>query len=659
MNKLAREKSAYLKHSADQKIDWYPWNEEAFRKAKQDDKPLFLSSGAVWCHWCHVMAKESFYDDEIARILNNNFINIKLDRDERPDIDRRYQMAVAVMGAGGGWPLSVFLTFDKKPFFGGTYFPPEDRFGRPGFRKVLTAVLDLYHSKRSDIAEYTDKLAAALQTEPMEPGEIQESMLDNAVESIMSEFDAQHGGFGNSPKFPMPGAIDFLLTRYVITQEESLKHAVKKTLESMAAGGFYDHLGGGFHRYSTDEAWIIPHFEKMSDDNAWLLRNYLNAYTVLGDRLYREVSEGIISFIRQVLSDPAGGFYSSQDADVTPDDEGGYFIWTDDDFRELLSPEEYEILSLYMLHEAGSMHHDRRKKVLFAAMDTGEIAEKTGRDMSEIIEVVKRGKEKLLDARKKRQTPFIDKTLYTSINGMLISVFFLAYRVLKDYSLKDFAIKSLDKIMETGLVNNELFHTRGVKAFLDDYVHIIDALIAAYEATGLTPYIRRAEVLMDACLQKLWDRDNGGFFDTEEDILEMKIKGIEDIPHPSSNALCIRLFLKLYFITKRDVYYEYAEKALKLFSTKAAKTGIHAGFYFSAVDAYYYMCSLTLETPPGSELAEAAISLYAPLTSIVYGEDTDHILPCRKDICFEPVNSPDMLKNLFYSGKYLFKQKDE
>ncbi len=264
MNRLSKQKSAYLKHAATQNIDWYPWTEEAFERAKEEDKPIFLSSGAVWCHWCHVMAKESFYHDEIAAILNEKFISIKLDRDERPDIDRRYQMSVSLMGSGGGWPLSVFMTHDKRPFFGGTYYPPDDRQGRPGFRKVLLAVAELYKNKKGEIAEYSDKLMEALKPVPAAKGEISESLYDEISKSIASNYDSQNGGFGTEPKFPMFGVMEFLIEKYYLERDKKTEEMINKSLESMACGGFYDQIRGGFHRYSTDKAWIIPHFEKMA-----------------------------------------------------------------------------------------------------------------------------------------------------------------------------------------------------------------------------------------------------------------------------------------------------------------------------------------------------------------------------------------------------------
>jgi uncharacterized protein YyaL (SSP411 family) len=654
LNRLSNEKSAYLRHAASQKIDWYPWCEEAFERAREEDKPLFLSTGAVWCHWCHVMAKECFQDADIIRLLNENFISIKLDRDERPDIDKVYQQAVAAMGAGGGWPLSVFLTPDKKPFFGGTYFPPEDRFGRPGFKKVLTSVTGLYHSKREDIHPYTEKLIHVLQPKTLQQGEIGESYIENAEKTILSEIDLQHGGFGTAPKFPMSGATEFLLNRYVLTRKETTGFAIRKTLESMARGGFHDQIGGGFHRYSTDEGWIIPHFEKMADDNAWLLRNYITAYSVFGDDYLRKVAEGIIRFTGEVLSGPEGGFYASQDADVTPDDEGGYFTWTDEDLKNVLSDEEYRILSLHLFHEKGAMHHDTSKRVLFIAMDEKEIAEQLNIEVESVSQSILGGKEKLLAERNKRTTPFIDNTLYTSLNGMFITAYLIGFRVLGDENLKDFALRSLHMILERHIVNNELLHSEGVAGLLEDYIHIVEALIAAYEVTGDTSYLGRAEGLMDLCIEKFWDNTEGGFFETADELIGIRLKGIEDISHPSSNAIGIMVLLKLLHQTSRDKYYQHAEKALRAFSSRAGSQGVLSGYYFASLDAFHNMLKLSLQTT-SSAMTKVALSSVSPYTSFVYGEDRDCVIPCMKDVCYEPVHGAGDLREFLKKQKYLGK----
>lgn len=644
MNRLSKEKSAYLQHASHQRINWYPWSEEAFESAKEQDKPIFMSAGAVWCHWCHVMAKECFYNDEIIDLLNEKFICIKLDRDERPDIDKRYQTAISAMGYGGGWPLTVFMTHDKKPFFGGTYFPPDDRSGKPGFKRVLSSVADFFKNEKEKIEHFADNLLNALSPQEMVPSEISESVLDEAVNTMSLFFDKKNGGFGSAPKFPMPGAMEFLLNKYLFTKDESLGDFLKNTLFCMAKGGFHDHLLGGFHRYSVDELWIIPHFEKMADDNARLLRNYIQAYEIFKEPYFRNIAEGIIRFFRESLSSKDGGFYASQDADVTPDDEGGYFTWTEDEFMKILSWEEFRVLKMFLLNEKGSMHHDSSKMVLFEAMDAHEIAAKTGADVRKINEIIQTGKNKLLAERNMRQAPFIDKGLYTSLNGMVITSFINAFRSLKDSSLKEFSIRSLDKIISQRFVNEELFHSEGIKAMLDDYIYLIEASIAAYEITGATVYLKTAIKLMDICIDKLWDKNEGGFFDTENELLGLKLKLIEDTPHPSANSVAIGLLLKLSFLTDKALYAEMAEKSLKAFYSRAKDIGTHAGSYFNAMDEYFNPLKLNLFVNPESILAGEVLHSFYPHMSVFYKEDIGHIIPCFKTTCYEPLHSPEELK---------------
>ena len=648
MNRLANEKSPYLRHASTQKIEWYPWSEEAFEHARRENKPVFLSTGTVWCHWCHVMAKESFEDEETARLLNEHFIAIKLDRDERPDIDRRYQQAVAAMGSGGGWPLSVFLTPDKQPFYGGTYFPPEDRQGRPGFKKVLRAVSNHYKTKREDVDDYTRRVREALKAETLSPSELSEAMINEVEKAMLSLFDSQNGGFGTEPKFPMPGALEFLLRRTARSAGPSAGDAARRTLEGMAAGGFHDHLGGGFHRYSVDEAWTIPHFEKMADDNAGLLRNYIDGYAVFGDERFLDVARGIIAFTREDLSDPRGGFFASQDADVTPDDEGGYFTWTEDEFRKALDPEEYVLLSSYLLHDQGSMHHDPAKKVLFASRSIQELAKSLGKNFRDIDQIIQAGRKKLLAARTQRETPFIDETLYTSLNGMLISAYFHAFAVTCDEEVRAFGVKSLDRILAERLVDGALLHAENIPAVLDDYVFLIDSLIAGYEATARQEYLTWADELMTVCLDKFHDNEEGGFFDTERDVLGMRLKKIEDIPHASANALAIMLLLKLSIMTAKDKYQQKAEQSLRLFARSALEMSVHAGAYCCALDANFNMLKLTVEARPDSELARAARALAGRTCAvIVYGEDNGRVIPCIHDVCSEPLSDPARLRALF------------
>jgi hypothetical protein len=645
MNHLSNEKSPYLQRTAHQKIDWYPWSDEPFLRAEREGKSVFLSSGGVWCHWCHVMAKESFENDEVAALLNGLFICVKLDRDERPDIDRRYQQAVALMGNGGGWPLSVFLTPDRRPFFGGTYFPPDDRYGRPGFIKVLGSVHEFYQSRKGEAVEYGVRIMDALKAEVLEAGDLSKDSLEKAKIAMLGHFDAQHGGFGASPKFPMPGALEFLFHQAATRKDRAAENAVRTTLDAMARGGFHDHLGGGFHRYSVDEAWFVPHFEKMADDNAWLLRNYIDAYALFGEERYKAAAEGIIRFVREVLSDPAGGFFASQDADVTPDDEGGYFTWTGDDFKRVLTIEEYGVLSLRFFHERGALPHDRTKKVLCASREAKDIAGALGMSGDAVTTIIDRGMKKLLLERNGRETPFVDRTLYTSLNGMFITSFLKAYRVLGDAGLRDFSLMTLDRVLKERFIDGTLYHTEDVPAVLDDHVYLIEALVAAYEATGDPARLDAATAFMDRCLERFGDGE-GGFFDTGEDVLGTRLKRVEDIPHPSANATSALLLIKLFHLTGREAYRGQAERALRIFSVAVNEMSIHAGTYYCGLDAWFTMLKLTVEASPASDLAAAARRLTGPPTVVVYGEDKGRIVPCIGETCYAPVTGIEEIARL-------------
>src|SRR5882724_2892762 len=382
-NRLQNSASPYLRSAAHQPIDWHEWNDEAFARAKAQDKPILLDIGAVWCHWCHVIDRESYENPTISKIINEHFVAIKVDRDERPDVDSRYQSAISTISGQGGWPLTGFLLPDGKPFFGGTYFPPEDQMGRPGFRRVLLAVAESFKNKRAELERAADSLADAVSQAEVFTGaraDFDLSVVDVQIKSITQLFDIKHGGFGHAPKFPHSSAVDLVLERYQQTKEKHLLAMAETTLEKMARGGVYDQLAGGFHRYSVDERWLVPHFEKMSYDNSELLKNYLHGYQATQNPFLRETAEGIIGWVNEVLSDQEnGGFYASQDADYSLDDDGDYFTWSLDELRAALLPEEARIMELYYDVEAhGEMHHNPAKNVLWIARDAADIAKQLG-----------------------------------------------------------------------------------------------------------------------------------------------------------------------------------------------------------------------------------------------------------------------------------------
>jgi hypothetical protein len=651
MNRLEKEKSPYLRHAATQAIDWHPWSDEAFRRAKEEDKPVFLSSGAIWCHWCHVQARECFENPEIAALLNENFISIKLDRDERPDVDRRYQEALAAMGEPGGWPLSIFLTPEGKPFYGGTYFPPEEGFGRPGFKKVLREVAKFYRENGGKARDYSERVMGHLRPRPLQKSALGERMLAGGAQSMVDLFDPENGGFGRYPKFPMPGALAFLTGRYFFGGNPAVGHAVRKTLVQMAKGGIRDHLGGGFHRYSTDAGWIIPHFEKMGEDNAWLLRNYVEAYHVFGEPSFREVAEEIVGFVRSTLSDPEGGFYSSQDADVVPEDEGGYFTWTMGDFREALGPDEFDIAELEVarmsfLHDRGRTHHDERKHVLFAVMEPVEIAEKTGLDAREVERKLASAKRKLLAARNTRTAPVVDKTLYSFTNGLFISSYLLAWRHFGDGYLLDFALKSLKRILCLNARDGVLYRTGEVRGVLDDHVHMVGALIDAYECTADREYAQLAEGLMRTTIENFWEKTSYGFFDSAEEVAGLRLKQIEDVPHPSANALAAWHLVRLYQISRKNEYLKLAEDSLGAFSSVAEGLSIHGGAFYLALDGFFHHMALAVNCPLSGGLGQAALRTFRPYKIISYGEDSGLVLPCKKGRCLEAERDADALQSL-------------
>src|ERR1700683_934481 len=433
-NRLGNSASPYLRSAADQPVDWLEWGEEAFARARAEQKPILLDIGAVWCHWCHVIDRESYENSEIAAIINEHYVAVKVDRDERPDVDSRYQSAVSAISGQGGWPLTAFLTPAGIPFFGGTYFPPDDAMGRPGFRRILLAAAEAFRTRRDEVDKSAKTLQEAVSRSELyqgASGPFDADVVDEMVQSIIAMFDPRNGGFGQAPKFPHAAAIDLLLERYQSTHDTNLRDIAVKTLEKMAHGGVYDQLAGGFHRYSVDERWLVPHFEKMSYDNSELLRNYLHGWQVTLNPLLRETAEGIIHWVDEVLSDrERGGFYASQDADQTLDDDGDYFTWTLDEVREALSLEEARATELYYDVEAhGEMHNNPAKNVLWVARGSDEVGKQLGISDSEARLLIARALGKMADARLRRPAPAVDTTVYTSWSAMFVSAYLEAARV--------------------------------------------------------------------------------------------------------------------------------------------------------------------------------------------------------------------------------------
>ena len=595
-NKLKDSASPYLRSAAHQPIDWYEWGEGAFTRARNDDKPILLDIGAVWCHWCHVIDRESYENPEIAKVINEHFVPVKVDRDERPDVDSRYQSAISAISGQGGWPLTGFLMSDGKPFFGGTYFPPEDQQGRPSFRRILLAVADAYKNKRDDLKRTAESLAEAVAKAEVFTGgraEFDTGVVDAQLNGITQLFDIGNGGFGKAPKFPHASAIDLTLERYRQTGEKHLLAMAETTLEKMAKGGVYDQLAGGFHRYSVDERWLVPHFEKMSYDNSELLRNYLHGWQVTKNQLLRDTAQGIIVWINELLSDQAdGGFYGSQDADYSLDDDGDYFTWTVDELRGALSKDEARIMELYFDVEAqGEMHHNPAKNVLWIAREAAEIARTLGLPESSVHQTISTAKSKMIEARLRRPTPFIDPTMYVHWNAMFVSAYLAAARTLTgelSSSCRSFALKTLDRILKEAWSEPQAFSHRmggpALRGSLDDQVFGVLALLDGYETTLAPEYFRAAQRTVDLTIEKYGDPAGGGFFDRACDAppmggLEVRRKPFQDSPTPGANSVAIMALTRLHAYTDDQKYYHWGKKTLEAFAGIAPQYGLFAATY--------------------------------------------------------------------------------
>jgi hypothetical protein len=607
-----------------QPIQWHEWGEEAFAAARRDDKPMLLDIGAVWCHWCHVMDRESYDDPEVAAIVNEHFIAVKVDRDERPDIDSRYQAAVSAVSGQGGWPLTAFLTPDGKPFYGGTYFPPTDGYGRPSFKRVLVSIANAYKEKNGDVMEQAKMVESTIaQAESFagRSGRVSPNIIAAIEKSAFKMFDPQNGGFGQAPKFPHPSVLDLLIDQYARSGGEQLRTLIVATLEHMANGGVYDQLAGGFHRYSVDERWVVPHFEKMCYDNSELLKNYVHAYQATGSEFFAGVARDIIRWMDEWLSDrERGGFYASQDADISMDDDGDYFTWTLDEARAVLTEEEAQVAALrFDINEIGEMHHNPAKNVLYVRAPIDEIARRMELDAERVKDLLDSAKKKMYAARLQRPTPYVDKTVYVGWNSLCISAYLEAAKVLGLKDARHFALRSLDRILaeawkraKSGSKNSEaaaeqrsakLLHVvsysdpkaehREVAGLLEDYAATAIACLDAYEATADLSYFKFAHAICDEMIERFFDAVSGGFFDAEPaaegkslGVLSTRRKPLQDSPMPAGNPLAAIALLRLHHYTGETADHDKAEQTLEAFAGLADQYGIFAATYGIAVTHY-------------------------------------------------------------------------
>jgi uncharacterized protein len=623
-NLLAQETSPYLLQHKDNPVDWYPWGEEALRKAREEDRPILLSVGYSACHWCHVMERESFEDEATARLMNEHFVNIKVDREERPDIDSIYMSAVQAMTRHGGWPMTVFMTPDGAPFYGGTYFPPVPSRGMPSFKQLLVSLADAYENRRDEVMQSADSVreylrAATGASAPMTG--LSEELLDNAATSLLGQLDNRFGGFDGAPKFPQTMNLEVLLRYYKRTGNRAARAGVEHTLRQMANGGIYDQLGGGFARYSVDEYWLVPHFEKMLYDNALLTRLYLEAYQVSGDDFFRRIAEETLGYVARDMTDPEGGFYSAEDAD-SEGEEGKFYVWTPEEIEAALEPDEAKLaMRFWDVTERGNFEG---KNILNVPRPPEAVAAEFDISAGELWQRIVRIREKLLAEREKRVRPGRDEKVLAAWNGLMLRAFAFAASVLDREDYRKIAEKNASFLMEKLVVDGRLRRSykdgrARFNGYLEDYACVADGLVELYEATFETRWLREAGTLADTVLELFWDAEKGGFYDTAADHEELvtRPRDVYDNASPSGNSVAVDVLLRLSVLLEREDYRERAVAVLEDLSGAISQIPGAFGRLLSALDFYLstpYEIALigAPDAPETRALLSAVYSAYIP-----------------------------------------------
>jgi uncharacterized protein YyaL (SSP411 family) len=595
-------------------VDWYPWGEEALRRARDENKPILLSIGYSACHWCHVMERESFENPQIAQLMNDLYVNIKVDREERPDLDAIYMEAVQAMTGQGGWPMTVFLTPDGRPFYGGTYFPPTDRHGMPGFPRVLLSVHDAYANSHDRILQSAENLSAHLGRSIMghDAGMLDNSITTAAVEGLAATFDGRHGGFGGAPKFPQPMNLEFLLRYARRTGESRALHMTCLTLDRMLEGGIYDQLGGGFHRYATDDIWLVPHFEKMLYDNALLARVYLEAFQATGNPAYRRVVEETLDYVLREMTGPEGGFYSSQDAD-SEGHEGKYFIWTRRQIEDVLGAEDAPIVCAYYgVTERGNFEG---ANILHLAGAADEVAAQHGISADAVREIVARSRPALLSVRERRVKPGRDDKALTAWNGLMLRAFADAARALGRADYRAAAERNatflLDSMSRDGrLLRTYKDGTAKLNGYLEDYAALALGLVSLYQLSFEPRWFAAARDLVEATVRHFWDTEEGGFFSTSDDheTLISRPKDLFDNAVPSGNSMAVEALLMLSALSGNQEHADYAERTLHQLSGVMARAPGAFG---------RLLCALELELATPTEVAIAGELNAAPTLDLL------------------------------------------
>jgi uncharacterized protein YyaL (SSP411 family) len=633
-NRLAQETSPYLLQHKDNPVDWYPWGEEALEKAKAEDKPILLSVGYSACHWCHVMERESFEDEETAEIMNEHFVNIKVDREERPDVDSIYMSSVQAMTGHGGWPMTVFMTPDGAPFYAGTYFPPAPSRGMPSFKQVLLGIADAYENRREEVMKNAEGvreyLQAATAASVPQVG-LSEELFIRAAHSLVGQIDRRFGGFDGAPKFPQAMNLEVLLRYYKKTGDRGALGGVELTLRQMANGGIYDQLGGGFARYSVDEYWLVPHFEKMLYDNALLARLYLEAYQATGDTFYRRIAEETLDYVARDMTAPEGGFYSAEDAD-SEGMEGKFYVWTPAEIEGALDPDEARLaMRFWDVTERGNFEG---KNILSVPRPSEAVAAEFDISVEELWARILGIRQKLFAEREKRVRPGRDEKVLAAWNGLMLRAFAFAARVLEREDYRRIAEKSASFLLEKLRVDGRLRRSykdgrARFNGYLEDYACVADGLLALYEATFQTRWLAEAGALADDILELFWDDERGVFYDTAVDHEELvtRPRDIYDSAAPSGNSVAVDVLLKLSVLLDREDYRRHAETVLEGLSGVMVRISGGFGRLLSALDFYLstpYEVVLIgdPDAPDTKRLLSAVYSAYLP-NKVVAGRSED------------------------------------
>ncbi|HLQ32911.1 MAG TPA: thioredoxin domain-containing protein [Chloroflexota bacterium] len=594
-NRLVRETSPYLLQHAENPVDWYPWGEEALARAKQEDKPILLSIGYSACHWCHVMEHESFENPDIARIMNEHFVSIKVDREERPDLDSIYMAAVQAMTQRGGWPMTVFLTPAGAPFYCGTYFPPEDRMGMPGFPRVLQGVAKAYADRREEVEQSGQRLVEHLRESARLSAAAEEDLnpelLPAAARGLSGQFDQVEGGFGGAPKFPQPMAIEFLLRFYVRAKDPSVLRMVELTLGKMARGGMYDQLGGGFHRYSVDGQWLVPHFEKMLYDNAQLALAYLHGFQLTGKAFYRQIAEATLDYVVREMTSPEGGFYSTQDAD-SEGEEGKFFVWTPAEIVAVLGDDDARLFMRYFdVTESGNFEG---KNILHVPREADVVADQLGVDVHEFEATIQSGRQKLLAAREQRVHPGRDEKVLTSWNGLMLKAFAEASAILTRPDYADVARRNAGFVLGKLRREGKLLRTykdgqSKLNGYLEDYANLIDGLLALYQVSFELPWFQAARELTDTMLEQFWDGQERCFYDTGRDHEQLinRPRDAYDNATPSGSSVAVDVLLRMWLLTGEQRCAAVAEAVLRAMQRVAASYPLGFARLLCAYDLHF------------------------------------------------------------------------